>query len=366
MFAVVLKGHGGYEQLELCTDLPVPTPGYGEVLVRIAAAALNNTDINTRIAWYSRSPAASAPASPAAPAAPAAPAVPAVPAAPVAPQDSAWGGGAFQFPRIQGADACGYIVAVGAGVDTARIGERVLIDPILRGAGADGNGVEYFGADRDGAFAQFATVPSVSALAVVSELGDIELASFPCSYLAAENMVSRVALAPNQTVLITGASGGVGSAAVQLARRRGARVIAVAGAGKAAGLRALGAERVLAREADLVSQLGAGSVDAIIDSVGGAHFPQHLQILRRGGRYAVAGAVAGASVALDLRTLYLKDLTLFGCTIPEPGLFATLLGYIEAKEIRPLISATYPLREIVAAQQAFLEKKHLGKIVLVP
>ena len=349
MFAVVLQGHGGYEQLELRADQPVPTPGHGEVLVRIAAAAVNNTDINTRIGWYSRSPAAPAPASP---------------AAPVAPQDSAWGGGAFQFPRIQGADACGYIVAVGAGVAAARVGERVLIDPILRGAGD--NGVEYFGADRDGAFAQFASVPSANARAVVSDLSDVELASFPCSYLAAENMLSRVALAHNQTVLVTGASGGVGSAAVQLARRRGARVIAVAGASKAAGLRALGAERVLAREADLVSELGAESVDAVIDSVGGAHFPQHLQILRRGGRYAVAGAVAGASVALDLRTLYLKDLTLFGCTIPEPGLFSTLLGYIEAREIRPLISASYPLREMVAAQQAFLEKKHLGKIVLVP
>lgn len=340
MFAVVLKGHGGYEQLELRTDQPLPTPGHGEVLVRIAAAAVNNTDINTRIGWYSRSPAAAAP------------------------QDSAWGGGAFQFPRIQGADACGYIVAVGPGVAAARVGERVLIDPILRGA--DGNGVEYFGADRDGAFAEFASVPSVNARKIVSNLSDVELASFPCSYLAAENMLSRAALAPHQTVLVTGASGGVGSAAVQLARRRGARVIAVAGASKAAGLRALGAERVLAREADLVSELGAESVEAIIDSVGGAHFPQHLQILRRGGRYAVAGAVAGATVTLDLRTLYLKDLTLLGCTIPEPDLFTALLGYIEAGEIRPLISASYPLREIVAAQQAFLEKKHLGKIVLVP
>jgi len=345
MFAVVLKGHGGYEQLELRTDLPVPTPGHGEVLVRIGAAAVNNTDINTRIGWYSRAPEATTP---------------------TALTDSAWAGGAFRFPRIQGADGCGHIVAVGTGVDAARIGERTLIDPILRAAGAKAAVSGYLGADHDGAFAQFVTVPATNARGIVSDLSDVELASFPCSYLAAENMLSRVALAQNQTVLITGASGGVGSAAVQLARRRGARVLAVAGASKAAGLRALGAERVLARESDLVSQLGAESVDAIIDSVGGVHFSQHLQILRRGGRYAVAGAVAGASVALDLRTLYLKDLTLFGCTIPEPGVFTTLLGYIEAKEIRPLISATYPLREIVAAQRAFLEKQHLGKIVLVP
>jgi NADPH:quinone reductase-like Zn-dependent oxidoreductase len=351
MLAVVLKGHGDFGQLELRT-VPIPVPGTGEVLVRIAAAAVNNTDINTRIGWYSRAaPAGTGATTPAA-------------GDPLA--DSAWRGTPFQFPRIQGADACGHIAAVGAGVAASRIGERVLIDPILRGTHGTEADAAYFGADRDGAFAQFATVPAANACPVKCELTDIELASFPCSYLAAEHMLSRTVVAPADTIVVTGASGGVGSAAVQLGRRRKARVIAIAGAGKEAVLHGLGAERVLAREADLTALLGRESVDVVIDCVGGAQFPQLLQILRRRGRYAVAGAIAGAMVALDLRTLYLKDLSLYGCTIPEPGLFAQLLRFIEGAEIRPLVSATFALRDIVAAQQTFLQKRHVGKIVLVP
>ncbi len=339
MLAVVLKGHGDFDQLELRT-VPVPVPRNGEVLVRIAAAAVNNTDINTRIGWYSRT------------------------ATPLA--DSNWTGTAFHFPRIQGADGCGHIAAVGSGVAASRIGERVLIDPILRGTRADGADAGYLGADRDGAFAQFTVVPAANACAVQSALSDIELASFPCSYLAAEHMLSRAAVGPADTIVVTGASGGVGSAAVQLGRRRQARVIGLAGAGKVAALLELGAARVLPREADLAALLGGESVEVVIDCVGGAQFPQLLQILRRGGRYAVAGAIAGPIVALDLRTLYLKDLSLYGCTIPAPGLFAQLLGYIERAEIRPLVSATFVLRDIVAAQQTFLQKRHVGKIVLVP
>jgi NADPH:quinone reductase-like Zn-dependent oxidoreductase len=351
MLAVVLKGHGDFGQLELRT-VPIPVPSPGEVLVRIAAAAVNNTDINTRIGWYSGAAAGGIEAP--------------ITEAAVQLPDSAWTGAAFQFPRIQGADGCGRIAAVGAGVAATRIGERVLIDPILRGGHGHAAVAAYFGADRDGAFAQFATVPAANACRVDSALTDIELASFPCSYLAAEHMLSRAAVAHADTIVVTGASGGVGSAAVQLGRRRKARVIAVTGPEKEAVLLKLGAERVLAREADLRALLGRESVDVVIDCVGGAQFPQCLQILRRGGRYAVAGAIAGPIVELDLRTLYLKDLSLYGCTIPASGLFAQLLGYIERGEIRPLVSATFPLRDIVAAQQAFLQKRHVGKIVLVP
>lgn len=335
MLAAVLTGLGGAEQLEVRDDVPVPAPAVGEVLVRVAAAAVNNTDLNTRTGWYSRSQAGA--------------------------QDSAWTGAAFHFPRIQGADACGYLVAVGAGVAAARIGERVLVDPVLR-SGA----YAYLGADRDGAFAQFTTVPAANAHAVHSAYTDVELASFPCSYLAAENMLSRAAIAPGEIVLISGASGGVGSAAIQLALRRGAVVIAISGAAKAMALRALGASRVLTREDNPAAQLGQESVDAVIDCVGGEQFGAFLQVLRRGGRYAVAGAIAGAIVELDLRTLYLKDLQLTGCTIPDPGTFPRLLGYIERQEIKPVISATYALRDIHLAQEEFLRKHHVGKIVLLP
>ena len=353
MRGVQLLGLGGAEQLRIREDLPVPQPAAGDVLVRVAAAAINNTDINTRTGWYSRA------ARPGAGTAP-------VPAgAGSAPQDSAWTGAAFQFPRIQGADACGRIVAVAGGIAATRIGERVLIDPVLRAMADAAGDVGYLGADRDGGFAEFLTIPAGNAHAVHCALTDAELASFPCSFLAAENMLTRAAVARGETVLVTGASGGVGTAAIQLAMRRGAKVIAIADLAKAPALRELGATQVLPRDADLLAVLGQESVAAVIDCVGGAQFAQFLKLLKRSGRYAVAGAIGGAIVELDLRLLYLKDLRLLGCTIPEPGLFTKMLGYIERGEIRPLVCATYPLREIHAAQEAFLRKTHVGKIVLV-
>jgi NADPH:quinone reductase-like Zn-dependent oxidoreductase len=355
MKAVLLLGHGGYEQLVFRDDVPVPMPAAGEVLIRIGAAAVNNTDINTRTAWYSRSVSAGTNAD-------AADAVATGRAA-----DSGWTGAGLRFPRIQGADACGRVVAVGAGVRPDRIGERVLVEPVFHAPGdADRFAAAYFGSERDGAFAQYTCVPSVHALKIDSALTDVELASFPCSYSAAENMLTRLNLAPGETVLVTGASGGVGSAAVQLARRRGARIIAISAAAKASAVEALGASRVLPRDADPIAHLGRESVDAIIDAVGGDAFPALLELLRRGGRYAAAGAIAGPIVALDLRTLYLKDLALHGCTILGAGVFANLVGYVERGEIRPVVAVVYPLEAIALAQQVFLAKRHTGKIVLVP
>jgi NADPH:quinone reductase-like Zn-dependent oxidoreductase len=153
---------------------------------------------------------------------------------------------------------------------------------------------------------------------------------------------------------------------VQLARRRRARVIALVGEGKAAAVKSLGADRVLARAANLQTELGAESVDVVVDVVGGPQFAALLEVLRREGRYAVAGAIAGPRVDLDLRTLYLKDLRLIGCTNLEPQVFANLIDYIERGDVKPVVRAVYPLGEIAAAQTAFLSKAQVGKIVLVP
>jgi NADPH:quinone reductase-like Zn-dependent oxidoreductase len=357
MSGVLLTGHGGFDRLVYRTDLPVPMPGAGEVLVRVRAAGVNNTDINLRTGWYSKSLSAASAAGEGDDLLP----------APVS--DAGWTGAPLDFPRIQGADACGEIVAVGAQVDTARLGERVIVEPVFQrppgGPGLNTNPV-YFGSDCPGAFAEYVSVPSINAHCIETSLTDAELASFPCSYSTAENMLTRAGVRAGEVVLITGASGGVGSAAVQLARRRGARVTAVAASGKAAEIEHLGAARVLHRDADIVQALGSGSVDVVLDVVGGGHFPALLQVLRRGGRYAVAGAIAGPMVQLDLRTLYLNDLRLFGCTIPEPGTFAALVGYIVRGEIRPLIARTYPLTAIADAQRDFLSKQNVGKIILVP
>ncbi|HEX7375419.1 MAG TPA: alcohol dehydrogenase family protein [Steroidobacteraceae bacterium] len=352
MKAVLLRGHGDFEQLDLRDDVPVPQPAAGEVLLQVLAAAVNNTDINTRIGWYSRSvtgDTASASGQ-----------------ARASADDGGWTGSAFVFPRIQGTDVCGRVVAVGAGVDPGRIGGRVLVDPVLRSRSGSPAQAGFLGADRDGGFAEFVTVPAVNAHVVTTTLSDAELATFPCSYSAAENMIDRAEVRAGQTVLVTGASGGVGSAAVQLAVRRGATVVALAHPSKASDLEALGARRVLPRDADLLAALGSESVDVVVDAVGGAQFPAFLAVLQRGGSYAVAGAIAGPLVELDLRTLYLKDLRLLGCTVTPPHVFENLVRYVERGEIRPLVSATYPLAQIVAAQAAFLKKAHTGKIVLLP
>ncbi|RME15094.1 MAG: alcohol dehydrogenase [Alphaproteobacteria bacterium] len=339
MPGVVLVGHGGPEMLVWREDLPVPRPAPTDVIVRVAAAAVNNTDINTRIGWYSRSGSPE--------------------------QDAAWTGTPLKFPRIQGADVCGRIVAVGSDVDPARVGERVIIEPSL--VEAEGRMLEtpwYFGSECDGGFARYTRVAARHAHRVESPLTDVELASFPCSYSTAENLETRAGVTAGETVLVTGASGGVGSAAVQIARARGAKVIAVASSSKAEALREIGAERVIDRGADLVAELGPNSVDVVIDLVGGPGWPALIEVLRPRGRYAVSGAIAGPEVTLDLRQLYLKDLTFYGCTVLDPGVFATLVRRIERGEIKPLVAKTFPLREIAAAQEAFTEKRHVGKIVL--
>ncbi len=355
MSAVLLTGHGGFECLAYRGDVPTPTPGADEVLVRVGAAGVNNTDINMRAGWYSKSVTHSS--------ADAAQGGVATSTA----QDSGWTGARVAFPLIQGADACGRIVSMGSGVAATRRGERVLVDPVLRSRPtAHGPQTRYLGSDCDGAFAEYVCVPAVNAYPIDSALSDAELASFPCSYTAAENMLTRADVRDGETVLVTGASGGVGSAAVQLAKRRGARVIAIAAASKAAQVSRLGASQILPRDADLVAALGEESVDAVIDVVGGEHFAGLLAILRRGCRYAVAGAIAGPLVTLDLRTLYLKDLRLLGCTIAEPEVFAAVVRYIEGAEIAPMLASTYALRDIAEAQRDFLAKRHVGKIVLTP
>jgi NADPH:quinone reductase-like Zn-dependent oxidoreductase len=358
MNAVLLTGHGGFERLSLRSDVPTPTPGADDVLVRVGAAGVNNTDINMRAGWYSkrmtRGSAAAATAAEDDPPQPRA-------------EDSGWTGARVSFPLIQGADVCGRIVGTGSNVAAARCGQRVLVDPVLRSRPtAHGIRTLYLGSDCDGGFADYVCIPAVNAHPIDSPLSDAELASFPCSYTAAENMLTRAGVREGETVLVTGASGGVGSAAVQLAKKRGARIIAIAAASKAAQVSALGASQVLPRDADLVALLGKESVDAVIDVVGGEQFPDLLEILRRGCRYAVAGAIAGPLVTLDLRTLYLKDLRLLGCTIAAPEIFDALVNYIERGQIGAVLAKTYKLQDIAEAQRDFLAKHHLGKIVLIP
>lgn len=354
MHAVHLTGHGGLDRLEYRTDVPVPSPGPNEVLVRVGASGVNNTDVNTRIGWYSKSVTSGTEAGGEGG------------YDETIADDGGWAGEGLSFPRIQGADAAGTIVAVGSDVDDDRIGERVMIrtmqEPLPDGAGV----CITMGSELDGGFAQYCAVRESEAFRIESELSDVELASFPCAYSTAEGMLHRVELAKGERVLITGASGGVGSAAIQLAARRGARVVAVASEAKWAQLDGLGAEQLVDRNTDLVAEFGENAFDVVVDVVAGPSWPALLDLLVIGGRYVCAGAIAGPLVELDVRTLYLKDLTLMGCTYQPREVFENLVSYIEQGEISPLVSGTYPLAEITAAQQDFLEKSLAGKLVLIP
>ncbi len=356
MRAVLLLGTGGPEMLEVRDDVPVPEVGPGDVLIKVAACGMNNTDINTRVGWYSRT----------------------VTGATTdggfeeaeAEDDSTWSRGGFSYPRIQGADAVGRVVAVGAEADDALIGRRVLIDPWIRPIDdpTDRENTGYFGSEQDGGYAEYAKVQWQNVYPIDSDLPDEELATFTCSSSTAEHMLQRVGLSEGQSLAIPGASGGVGSALIQLAKRRGARVVAIAGTSKLDQVRALGPDVAISRDADDVPaaavEANGGEFDVVADVVGGDDFVGWLEVLKRGGKYVTSGAIAGPMVDLDLRTLYLNDLELYGATIFQTEVFADLVGYIERGEIRPVLGGTYPLEEIHAAQEAFGRKEHIGNLVI--
>ncbi len=338
MRGIYLTGHGDFDCLKQSNFIPVPAPGDTDVLIKVDAAALNNTDINTRKAWYSKKNGDSA--------------------------DAGWSGTPITFPRIQGADVCGHIVAVGKKVDPHRINERVLVEPCIREAnGKILSQPWYFGSECDGGFAEYTVVAARHAYPVNSTLSAVELASFPCSYSTAENMLTRAELCAGQRILVTGASGGVGSAAMQLAKARGATVVGVTSAAKKDSVLNLGADEVIMRDDNVAEKLGTNSLDVVVDLVAGKQWPGLLDALKPFGKYAVAGAIGNPHVELDIRTLYLKDLSLLGCTVLGNDVFSNLIKHIENRSISPLVAASYPLEDIVKAQKAFLEKKHTGKIV---
>ncbi|MDJ0628182.1 MAG: alcohol dehydrogenase family protein [Rhodobacter sp.] len=358
MTAMVLTGHGGLDKLEWHEDWPTPAPGPGEVLIKVAACGLNNTDVNTRSGWYSKDVAEATTGGA---------------YGKVAEEDPTWGGRPLQFPRIQGADACGHVVALGDGAPADLLGKRVITDNWLRDWSQPMNRdrTGYFGSERDGGFAQYTAIDARNVGAVDSPLTDAELATFSCSYTTAEGMLSRAQVKEGDRVLITGASGGVGSALIQLANRRGAVTIALASPAKHADVAKLDPSHLLERTPEdlsgaLQDATGHTTVDVVADIVGGPYFSTLIEQLERGGRYTCSGAIAGPIVDLDLRTFYLRDLTFTGSTVVEPHIFRDLISYIERGEIRPVLAATYPLKDLHQAQKAFIDKKHTGNIVVVP
>jgi len=353
MLAVVTTGNGGYEKL-VYKEVPIPKLQTGEALVQVLAAGVNNTEINTRLGWYSSSVETDTES-----------ASQNQEKQSTQKADGGWNK-ATPFPFIQGTDCCGRVVEVDSKCNDSLIGKRVLIRACMRVDGFDSLENRWMASDFDGAFAQYVKVPVSEIFQVDCDWSDMELATIPCAYGTSENMVHRAQITSEDHVLVTGASGGVGSATVQLAKRRGAKVTAIAGQSKLDVIKSLGADQLIARGENIIDHLGENSVDVVIDNVAGPEFPTMLKVLKRGGRYASSGAIAGPVVSLDMRDFYLKDINLIGCTAWDEPVFPNLISYIERGEIRPLVAKTYSLKDIVQAQKDFLEKKHVGNFVLVP
>ena len=339
MHAVLLTGHGGLEKLEYKTDIPIPIPKDDEVLIKVTAAGINNTDINTRTGWYSKYKTN---------------------------VGGSWSGTPLKFPRIQGADVCGVIVSTGLKVEKSRIKQRVIARTMQTDPkNSSSPNMVTLGSELNGAFSQYVTIRSSETFSVNCKWSDAELGSIPCSYSTAEGLLHRVKLGAEK-IFINGASGGVGSAAIQLAKIRKAHITAQCSSSKINEVKKIGANEVVSRESDLIKELGKNKYDVVIDLVAGENWNQLIEILKPGGRYATSGAIAGPIVSLDVRTLYLKDLTFYGCTYQPVKVFKNLISYIEEGKIKPLLAKTYQLKEIKKAQEDFLLKKHVGKLVLLP
>ncbi|WUW26318.1 zinc-binding dehydrogenase [Streptomyces sp. NBC_01463] len=343
MRAVRITRHGGPEVLEL-TEVPVPALRAGEVLVRVGAVALNNTDLWTREGAYGR---------------------------PDDPKALSGWRGPIDFPRIQGADVAGRVVAAGPGAQETLVGRRVVVDPAIYDTeGPDANPVGLMGSERDGGYAEYVTAPVKRVHDMTeSPLTDDQLATLPTAYGTALGMIERGRLRKGETALVSGASGGVGLALVQIARARGARVVAISSGPKIDAVRAAGAHEVVDRAGDIAGQIrtvAPEGIDVALDVVAGELVGEGLPLLREGGRWVIAGALGGYGVTFDVRRLYLHNAQVIGSAMHTPRHFDLLMDLARRAEVQPVIATAFPLDQAARAQEELSRRGHVGKIVLRP
>lgn len=361
MAAMLLTGHGDVDRLAYRTDVPVPAPARGEVLVKVTATAKNNTDRKAREGLY-----------------------PTKDKGEVA--SFAMGGSpTLTFPRIQGADVAGRVVAVGEGVSASRIGERGLLDFNLYPDGRRDLNLmpDYYGHGADGGFAEYLAVPADQFHHVPNpELADAELAAMGmCSYQTAYHMMTSARVAAGERVLVTGASGGVGTALIQLCRIVGAIPYAVSQLDKADALQALGAEAVIDRGdlpsfVDRVLEATDGApIDAVMDLVGGEMTDRFIDTMivdmaRRASypRLSIAGASGGNVSELMWTRIYLYQVQIFGVSHGTREEAEQLVAWIRDGRLRPVLHAAFKLSELHEAERYFVNRGsgYLGKIVIVP
>ncbi|MFC4240535.1 zinc-binding dehydrogenase [Marinobacter oulmenensis] len=359
MKAMVLTGHGGIDKLEY-QDVPVPQPGPGEVLVQVTATAKNNTDRKAREGLYPTKKGE---------------------------MTSFQMGGkpTLTFPRIQGADVVGRVAAVGEGVSESRVGERGLLDfNIYADDRTDINLTpDYYGHGADGGYAEYVVVPSDQFHHIANPLvTDAELASMGmCSYQTAMHMLTSADVSEGEHVLVTGASGGVGTALIQLCRIMGAIPYALSQQSKAQALLDLGAEAVLDRGdmetfVDRVKQATGGKpLDAVMDLVGGEMTDRFIDAMifdmnarRTYPRLSIAGASGGNISEILWTRIYLYQVQIFGVSHGTRDEAAQLMQWIRDGQLKPVLHGAFPLSELHRAEEYFMNRgsNYLGKIVIVP
>lgn len=361
MSAMLLTGHGGIDKLAYRQDVPTPSPAAGEVLVQVSATAKNNTDRKAREGLY--------------------------PTKDKGDVTSFQIGGSptLTFPRIQGADVVGRVVAVGDSVDAGRIGQRGLLDfNLYPDDRRDINLTpDYYGHGADSGYAEYVAVPADQFHGVENpELADAELAAMGmCSYQTALHMLNAAGVTAGERVLVTGASGGVGTALIQLCRIMGAIPYALSTPDKAEALIELGAEAVLDRSAmqdftDQVRALTQGHpFDAVMDLVGGEMTDRFIDSMifdmkRRSSypRLSIAGASGGNLSEVLWTRIYLYQVQIFGVSHGTRDEAEQLVAWIRSGQLKPVLHAAFKLSDLHEAERYFVDRgsNFLGKIVIVP
>lgn len=341
MKAVYFKRHGGPEVLEV-GELPVPTPSSGEVQVRLKHAALNRADLWTR---------------------------------------EGWPGLKLAYPHIPGSDGAGEISELGEGVSGFAVGDRVVINSTLSDgrcefclAGQDNacRNFHLLGETVPGTYAEYVVVPSRNLLPIPEGFGERAAAAASLVFLTAwHSLITRGRLQAGEIVLIVGASGGVNTASIQVAKLAGATVYVVgSNAEKLALAESLGADVLIDRSAEenwskaafLVS--GRRGVDVVVDNVGAGTIVPSMRAARKGGRILTVGNTAGPRFEIDNRYVFGKHLTVIGSTMGTHGDFRTVMGLVFEGKLKAVLDLEYPLEEARAAQERLAAGDQMGKITL--
>ena len=348
MRAVVVHEHGGLDKLHL-EDIPTPRFGPEDALVRVRAVALNNLDI-----WARSGPPGGRTIYP-------------------------WR--ERRLPTTTGVDVAGVVEEVGANAGEVRAGDRVVINPILYcgrcewcHAGEQSMCPEYriYGEHTPGGMAELTSAPAKNLVKIPEGVAFERAAAAPaCGTTAWRMLVTVGRLRPGEDMLVVGASGGVGSWALQIGKRAGARVFAlVGGAAKVRKAEALGVtpiDRVRYPQfSERVRELRGAGVHVVADPVGAPTWPESIRSLRPGGRMVICGASGGERSEIDIREVYQRHRQILGAPMGNVSDFAAVMQLIFRGEIEPVIDTVLPLSEIREAHRRFEAREHFGKIVLVP